>query len=125
MNQAARTKRLRCALCLRGLLKEYNVYDLPDDGVPVLYSTVNGYFYRKGSRHSAEVLEVAGNISESSAYTFRMIVFKNAQGKLGCKVGDLIELGVEGNIYKIAEIREIYDICNVLDLEMYPYGISY
>lgn len=124
--KTAGAKRLKCRLCRRGLLQKYNVYDLPEEGAPILYSVVNGYFYRKGSRHSAEVLEIAGNLSEKSAYTCRMIAFANDDGTPGCKVGDLIEVGGIGKtVYKVAETNEIYDICYVLELEVWPYAISH
>lgn len=123
MKDKAAVRRLKCAFCRRGLLKEYNVYDVPEEGSPVLYSAVSGYFYCKGARHSAEILEIAGNLKEQNAYTCRMIAFANADGTLGCKTGDLADIG--GRIYRIGDIREINGICWLLDLEAWPYGISY
>lgn len=111
--------RLRCALCRRGLLVRYNVYDTGHltDGAPTLYTTVSGYFYRKGSRHQSEVLEIAGQLADSSLYTCRLLTFD-----CPCKVGDLVDIG--GSVYRIAAIIEVYGICFTLDLEVHPYGIS-
>lgn len=125
MNTTA-ARRLRCALCRKGLLQKYNVYDVPDDAPPVLYSTVSGYFYRKGSRHSAGVLEIAGNLGEQSAYTCRMIAFADADGTLGCKTGDLVDIsGTGGEIHRITGINDIHGIYYVLDLEVWECGLSY
>ena len=73
-NMGRKINRLRCALCRNGLLRSYNVYDVPIDeygaqGTPVLYTTVNGFYYAKGSRLGSFALEIAGNLLKGGGKT--------------------------------------------------------
>lgn len=122
MKNRAAVRRLKCTICRRGLLKEYNVYDVSEEGAPVLYSTVSGYFYRKNAWHLGEHLEIAGHINESNSHHCRIIVFTRADGSLGCKVGDLVDIGSDG-VYQISDSYDLYGICFMLDLEVWPYSI--
>lgn len=126
MKDKAGARRLQCAICRRGLLKEYNVYDVPEEGAPVLYSAVSGYFYRKNACHLGEKLEIAGHISEGNSHYCRMLVFADTDNALGCKMEDLVDIGgpgSDGSIYRISDIYDLYGICSVLELEVWPYSI--
>ena len=73
-NTARKINRLRCVLCREMLLQVYNVYDVPVDeygaqGAPVLYTTVNGFYYAKGSRLGSFALEIAGNLLKGGGKT--------------------------------------------------------
>ena len=109
--------RLRCVLCREGLLQTYNVYDVPVDeygaqGVPVLYSTVKGFYYAKGSRLGSFALEIAGNLLKGGGKTRRLLTFDNP---LTCKVGDLVLIG--GVFYRMTAIESVYDLYHVIELE--------
>ena len=119
MSISKKARGLKCALCHRGLLKQYKVYDVPTDefgncGAPEWYSDVTGYFYSKNSRGSADAVEVAGEIGGSSNGVCSMLVFPPV-----CKTSDLVEIG--GLFYRVTNIRDIYSVCGILDLEVYPY----
>ncbi len=114
MTMSERGRRLKCRLCRRGLLQEYEVYTLSDGGVPVLATVVNGWFYRKGSWHRSEVIEIAGNIGEHTASMIRLMVFDEV-----CQVGYLVR--VENVYYRITGIKSVDGLGNVLDLEVFPY----
>ena len=109
--------RLRCVLCREGLLQTYNVYDVPVDefgaqGVPVLYTTVKGFYYAKGSRLGSFALEIAGNLLKGGGKTRRLLTFDNP---LTCKVGDLVSIGAA--FYKMTAIESVYDLYHVIELE--------
>ena len=108
--------RLRCVLCRNGLLQVYNVYDVPVDeygaqGVPVLYTTVKGFYYAKGSRLGSFALEIAGNLLKGGGKTRRLLTFDNP---LTCKVGDLVSIGAA--FYKMTAIESVYDLYHVIEL---------
>lgn len=109
--------RLRCVLCRNGLLQTYNVYDVPVDdygaeGTPVLYTTVKGFYYTKGSRLGSFALEIAGNLLKGSDKTRRLMTFDDP---VTCKVGDLVLIG--GAFYRMTAIESVYDLYHVIDLE--------
>lgn len=109
--------RLRCVLCRNGLLQVYNVYDVPVDeygaqGVPVLYTTVKGFYYAKGSRLGSFALEIAGNLLKGSGMTRRLMTFDEP---VTCKVGDLVLIG--GVFYRMTAIESVYDLYHVIELE--------
>ena len=84
---------LRCRLCRNGLLREFEVYARETDrfgvpGRPALYAYTRGYFYSKHMRHLAEILEIAGNISERTGHSFRFLQFDDH-----AIAGDLILIG--------------------------------
>lgn len=117
-NTARRISRLRCVLCREGLLQTYNVYDVPVDdygaeGTPVLYTTVNGFYYAKGSRLGSIALEIAGNLLKGSGKTRRLLTFDNP---VTCKVGDLVQIG--GAFFRMTAIESVYDLYHVIDLEV-------
>ena len=117
-NTARRINRLRCVLCREGLLQTYNVYDVPVDefgaqGVPVLYTTVKGFYYAKGSRLGSFALEIAGTLLKGSGKTRRLLTFDNP---LTCKVGDLVSIGAA--FYKMTAIESVYDLYHVIELEV-------
>ena len=117
--------RLRCALCRNGLLRSYNVYDVPIDeygaqGAPVLYTTVNGFYYAKGSRLGSFALEIAGNLLKGGGKTRRLMTFDDP---VTCKVGDLVLIG--GVFYRMTAIESVYDLYHVIDLEVYAGGYSH
>ena len=108
--------RLRCVLCREGLLQTYNVYDVPVDeygaqGVPVLYTTVKGFYYAKGSRLGSFALEIAGNLLKGGGKTRRLLTFDNP---VTCKVGDLVSIGAA--FYKMTAIESVYDLYHVIEL---------
>lgn len=108
--------RLRCALCREGLLQTYNVYDVPVDdygaeGTPVLYTTVTGFYYAKGSRLGSFALEIAGNLLKGGGKTRRLLTFDNP---LTCKVGDLVSIG--DAFYRMTAIESVYDLYHVIEL---------
>ena len=110
--------RLRCALCREGLLQTYNVYDVPVDdygaeGTPVLYTTVKGFYYAKGSRLGSFALEIAGNLLKGGGKTRRLLTFDNP---LTCKVGDLVSIG--DAFYRMTAIESVYDLYHVIELEV-------
>lgn len=110
--------RLRCVLCREGLLQTYNVYDVPVDeygaqGVPVLYTTVKGFYYAKGSRLGSFALEIAGNLLKGGGKTRRLLTFDNP---VTCKVGDLVSIG--DAFYKMTAIESVYDLYHVIELEV-------
>ena len=109
--------RLRCVLCREGLLQTYNVYDVPVDeygaqGVPVLYTTVKGFYYAKGSRLGSFALEIAGNLLKGGGRTRRLMTFDDP---ITCKVGDLVLIG--GVFYRMTAIESVYDLYHVIELE--------
>ena len=117
--------RLRCVLCREGLLQTYNVYDVPVDeygaqGVPVLYTTVKGFYYAKGSRLGSFALEIAGNLLKGGGKTRRLLTFDNP---LTCKVGDLVSIGAA--FYRMTAIEPVYDLYHVIELEVYEGGVSH
>ena len=117
-NTARRINRLRCVLCREGLLQTYNVYDVPVDefgaqSVPVLYTTVKGFYYAKGSRLGSFALEIAGTLLKGSGKTRRLLTFDNP---LTCKVGDLVSIGAA--FYKMTAIESVYDLYHVIELEV-------
>ena len=123
-NMERHLRRVRCELCRRGLLLDYNVYDFPDGAVKAtLYSAVKGYFWRGKSnrRWGSETLEIAGQITGTSAYDFHLYVFPDRHGNIGCKVTDLIDIG--GTVYRVADMNDLYGVFWLLDLEVYPYAI--
>ena len=108
--------RLRCVLCRNGLLQVYNVYDVPVDeygaqGVPVLYTTVKGFYYAKGFRSRSLALEIAGNLLKGSGMTRRLMTFDEP---VTCKVGDLVSIGAA--FYKMTAIESVYDLYHVIEL---------
>ena len=110
--------RLRCVLCREGLLQTYNVYDVPVDefgaqGVPVLYTTVKGFYYAKGSRLGSFALEIAGNLLKGGGKTRRLLTFDNP---LTCKVGDLVSIG--DAFYRMTAIESVYGLYHVIELEV-------
>ena len=110
--------RLRCVLCREGLLQTYNVYDVPVDefgaqGVPVLYSTVKGFYYAKGSRLGSFALEIAGNLLKGGGKTRRLLTFDSP---VTCKVGDLVSIGAA--FYKMTAIESVYGLYHVTELEV-------
>ena len=117
--------RLRCVLCRNGLLQVYNVYDVPVDeygaqGVPVLYTTVKGFYYAKGSRLGSFALEIAGNLLKGGGKTRRLLTFDNP---VTCKVGDLVSIGAA--FYKMTAIESVYGLYHVIELEVYEDGVSH
>ena len=109
--------RLRCVLCREGLLQTYNVYDVPVDeygaqGVPVLYTTVKGFYYAKGSRLGSFALEIAGNLLKGGGKTRKLLTFDNP---VTCKVGDLVSIGAA--FYRMTAIESVYDLYHVIELE--------
>ncbi len=109
--------RLRCVLCRNGLLQVYNVYDVPVDeygaqGVPVLYTTVKGFYYAKGLRLGSFALEIAGNLLKGGGRTRRLMTFDDP---ITCKVGDLVLIG--GVFYRMTAIESVYDLYHVIELE--------
>ena len=109
---------LRCALCRRGLLGTYNVYDLPRDefgawGEPVLYESVTGYLFIKNGRSAADTVEIAGELTGGASRVCRVIAFSPA-----CKVFDLVE--ADGVLYRIVEMRALYGDVWALELEVWP-----
>jgi len=109
--------RLRCVLCREGLLQTYNVYDVPVDeygaqGVPVLYTTVKGFYYAKGSRLGSFALEIAGNLLKGGGKTRRLLAFDSP---VTCKVGDLVSIGAA--FYKMTAIESVYGLYHVIELE--------
>lgn len=122
MNSSYRAARLRCALCRRGLLAAYDVYSLTTGNggavnVPVWRTSVKGYFYAKGSRHSAEVTEIAGEIAGGTVSNYRLVVFENEGG-----VNDLVD--VDGVVYRVTGVRSVHALCRVMELEVYPCEFS-
>ena len=110
--------RLRCVLCREGLLQTYNVYDVPVDefgaqGVPVLYTTVKGFYYAKGSRLGSFALEIAGTLLKGSGKTRRLLTFDNP---VTCKVGDLVSIG--DAFYRMTAIESVYGLYHVIELEV-------
>ena len=110
--------RLRCVLCREGLLQTYNVYDVPVDeygaqGVPVLYSTVKGFYYAKGSRLGSFALEIAGNLLKGGGKTRRLLTFDSP---VTCKVGDLVSIG--DAFYRMTAIESVYGLYHVIELEV-------
>ena len=117
-NTARRINRLRCVLCREGLLQTYNVYDVPVDdygaeGTPVLYTTVKGFYYAKGSRLGSFALEIAGNLLKGSGKTRKLLTFDNP---VTCKVGDLVSIG--DAFYSMTAIESVYDLYHVIELEV-------
>ena len=117
--------RLRCVLCREGLLQTYNVYDVPVDeygaqGVPVLYTTVKGFYYAKGSRLGSFALEIAGNLLKGGGKTRRLLTFDSP---VTSKVGDLVSIGAA--FYKMTAIESVYDLYHVIELEVYEGGVSH
>ena len=113
---------LRCVLCRNGLLQSYNVYDVPVDeygaeGTPVLYTTVRGFYYAKGSRLGSFALEIAGNLLKGGGKTRRLMTFDDP---VTCKVGDLVLIG--GVFYRMTAIESVYDLYHVIDLEVHTGG---
>lgn len=110
--------RLRCVLCREGLLKSYNVYDVPVDeygaqGTPVLYTTVKGFYYAKGSRLGALALEIAGNLLKGGGKSRYLMTFDDP---VTCKVGDLVSIG--DAFYRMTAIEPVYDLYHVIELEV-------
>lgn len=117
-NTARRISRLRCVLCREGLLQTYNVYDVPVDdygaeGTPVLYTSVKGFYYAKGSRLGSFALEIAGNLLKGSGKTRKLLTFDNP---VTCKVGDLVSIG--DAFYRMTAIESVYDLYHVIELEV-------
>ena len=117
--------RLRCVLCREGLLQTYNVYDVPVDeygaqGVPVLYTTVKGFYYAKGSRLGSFALEIAGNLLKGGGKTRRLLTFDSP---VTCKVGDLVSIG--DAFYRMTAIESVYGLYHVIELEVYEDGVSH
>ena len=117
--------RLRCVLCHEGLLQTYNVYDVPVDdygaeGTPVLYTTVKGFYYAKGSRLGSFALEIAGNLLKGGGKTRKLLTFDNP---VTCKVGDLVSIG--DAFYRMTAIESVYDLYHVIELEVYEGGVSH
>ena len=122
---ARRINRLRCVLCREGLLQRYNVYDVPVDdygteGTPVLYTTVTGFYYAKGSRLGSFALEIAGNLLKGGGKTRRLLTFDSP---VTCKVGDLVSIG--DAFYKMTAIESVYGLYHVIELEVYEGGVSH
>ena len=104
-------------LCREGLLQTYNVYDVPVDdygaeGTPVLYTTVTGFYYAKGSRLGSFALEIAGNLLKGSGKTRKLLTFDDP---ITCKVGDLVSVG--DAFYRMTAIESVYDLYHVIELE--------
>ena len=121
-NMGRKINRLRRVLCREMLLQVYNVYDVPVDeygaqGAPVLYTTVNGFYYAKGSRLGSFALEIAGNLLKGGGKTRRLMTFDDP---VTCKVGDLVLIG--GVFYRMTAIESVYDLYHVIDLEVYAGG---
>ena len=117
-NTARRSNRLRCVLCRNGLLQSYNVYDVPVDeygaeGTPVLYTTVKGFYYAKGSRLGSFALEIAGNLLKGGGKTRRLLTFDSP---VTCKVGDLVSIG--DAFYRMTAIESVYGLYHVIELEV-------
>ena len=124
-NTAKRISRLRCVLCREGLLQSYNVYDVPVDeygaeGTPVLYTTVKGFYYAKGSRLGSFALEIAGNLLKGGGKTRRLLTFDSP---VTCKVGDLVSIG--DAFYRMTAIESVYGLYHVIELEVYEDGVSH
>lgn len=124
-NTTKRIGRLRCVLCREGLLQSYNVYDVPVDeygaeGTPVLYTSVKGFYYAKGSRIGSFALEIAGNLLKGGGKTRKLLTFDNP---VTCKVGDLVSIG--DAFYRMTAIESVYDLYHVIELEVYESGISH
>lgn len=116
-NTERRINRLRCVLCRNGLLQTYNVYDVPVDdygaqGTPVLYTTVKGFYYAKGSRLGSFALEIAGNLMKGGGKTRRLMTFDDP---LTCKVGDFVSIG--DAFYRMTVMESVYDLYHVIELE--------
>ena len=116
-NTERRINRLRCVLCRNGLLQTYNVYDVPVDdygaqGTPVLYTTVTGFYYAKGSRLGSFALEIAGNLLKGGGKTRRLMTFDDP---LTCKVGDFVSIG--DAFYRMTAMESVYDLYHVIELE--------
>lgn len=112
--------RLKCAFCRRGLLGTAEVYRREESengtfGEPVLLTTVRGCFYRKGERHAAEVIAVAGEIDRAVETDCRLVVFDN-----GGAVGNLVRM--DGVWYRLTRIRPVASLCLIWELEAYPYA---
>ncbi len=113
---------LRCTLCRNRLLGDYEVYSLPDGqfgvpGEPVYHSCTNGYFYAKNQRHLAEVLEIAGELTERTQHNYRLLTFDDA-----AQVGHLVL--VAGVFYRVDNVRNILSSCRILELEVYHYAAA-
>ncbi len=123
-NMERNLRRVRCELCRRGLLADYNVYDYPDGAEkPVLYSAVKGYFWRdKSMRHGGETLQIAGQIAGNQSYGYHLYAFPDRRGRLGCKATDLID--IDGALYRITALTDLHGAFWKADLEVWPYGIS-
>ena len=113
-NTARRINRLRCVLCREGLLQTYNV------GTPVLYTTVTGFYYAKGSRLGSFALEIAGNLLKGGGKTRRLLTFDSP---VTCKVGDLVSIG--DAFYRMTAIESVYGLYHVIELEVYEGGVSH
>ena len=116
-NTERKINRLRCVLCRNGLLQTYNVYDVPVDdygaqGTPVLYTTVKGFYYAKGSRLGTFALEIAGNLMKGGGKTRRLMTFDDP---LTCKVGDFVSIG--DAFYRMTAMEPVYDLYHVIELE--------
>lgn len=116
-NAERKINRLRCVLCRNGLLQTYNVYDVPVDdygaqGTPVLYTTVKGFYYAKGSRLGSFALEIAGNLMKGGGKTRRLMTFDNP---VTCKVGDFVSIG--DAFYRMTAMEPVYDLYRVIELE--------
>ena len=112
--------RVKCAFCRRGLLGTAEVYRQEETGngmpgAPVLITTVRGCFYRKGERHAAEVIAVAGEIGRTVETDCRLLVFDNAGAE-----GNLVR--VDGGWYRLTRIRPVASLCLLWELEVYPYA---
>ena len=117
-NTARRINRLRCVLCREGLLQTYNVYDVPVDDygaeeTPVLYTTVKGFYYAKGSRLGSFALEIAGNLIKGGGKTRRLLTFDNPVTSIG------------DAFYKMTAIESVYGLYHVIELEVYEGGVSH
>lgn len=107
---------LRCRLCRNSLLGEYEVYSRTDGqfGIPqapVLCGSTVGYFFSKNSRHSAEVLEIAGNIAMNTLHSYRLLAFDG-----NASAGSLLLIG--NVFYRVSFVREITQSCRILELEV-------
>lgn len=119
MSGCNKTGGLRCALCRRGLLGTYHVYEVPRDEFgaweePVPYASVTGYVFTKNARSAADTVEIAGELAGGAEDVCRMIAF-SPDGK----VSDLVE--VDGVFYRIVSMRVLYAAVWALDLEVWPY----
>lgn len=114
--------RLRCNLCRRGLMNRFDLYRMDTGafgavGTPVLYDCVDGYFYDKNTRYSAEVLEIAGNLTGQIMHSCRMLVFENKG-----QADDLFH--IDDTWYRVSVIRVILGALRILELEVYHYADS-